>query len=96
MVHGEIIMGEEHQMWQDWISRQIIEEEWDEAFYNNKTTNNHTIKFNTGSGEDIEMLRVSPDGFYVRGVKVEADAMEAEKVYLAFKQWLAWTALSTK
>ena len=90
-------MGEEHQMWNEWKAREgIIEGEWDDAFYNNKTTNNHTITFNTGSGEDNEMLRVSPDGFYVRGVRVEADAGEAEKVYLAFKQWLAWTALSTK
>jgi len=40
-----------------------------------------------------EMLRVTRDGFYVRGVRVPADAREAESVYLAFKQWLAWANL---
>ena len=37
-----------------------------------------------------EMLRVSPDGFYVRGVRVPADDREAETVYNTFKQWLVW------
>lgn len=46
----------------------------------------------TGGGE--EMLRVEKDGFYVRGVRVEADSREAEQVYKAFKQWLAWANLS--
>ena len=46
----------------------------------------------TGGGE--EMLRVDKDGFYVRGVKVEADAKEAEQVYKAFKEWLTWANLS--
>lgn len=46
----------------------------------------------TGGGE--EMLRVAPDGFYVRGVRVEADAKEAEQVYKAFKEWLTWANLS--
>ena len=40
-----------------------------------------------------EMLRVGPDGFWVRGVKVEQDAQEAQAVYNAFKQWMAWTSL---
>ena len=48
----------------------------------------------TGGGE--EMLRVEKDGFYVRGVRVEADAKEAEQVYKAFKQWLAWAHLSRR
>jgi hypothetical protein len=39
---------------------------------------------------DSEMLRVSPDGFYVRGVRVPADDREAETVYNTFKQWLVW------
>lgn len=40
-----------------------------------------------------EMLRVGPDGFWVRGVKVEQDEQEAQAVYNAFKQWLAWASL---
>ena len=41
-----------------------------------------------------EMLRVGEDGFYVRGVKIEQDEKEAEKVYNAFHQWLTWTTLN--
>jgi len=40
-----------------------------------------------------EMLRVGPDGFWVRGVKVEQDDQEAQAVYNAFKQWMAWMSL---
>jgi len=45
------------------------------------------------SGAD-EMIRVTRDGFWVRGVKVEQDEREAETVYNAFKQWVAWAALT--
>jgi hypothetical protein len=48
------------------------------------------ISLNSGSDE---MIRVAADGFYVRGVRVPADQQEAETVYRAFKQWLAWTNL---
>ena len=54
--------------------------------------NKHDDIVLTGGGE--EMLRVDKDGFYVRGVKVNADAKEAEQVYKAFKEWLAWASLS--
>lgn len=40
-----------------------------------------------------EMLRVTKNGFYVRGKKIEQDDQEAEIVYNAFKQWLAWANL---
>ena len=40
-----------------------------------------------------EMLRVGPDGFWVRGVKVEQDEHEAQAVYEAFKQWMSWNYL---
>ena len=43
-----------------------------------------------------EMLRVAPDGFYVRGARVPADEHEAQAVYLAFKQWLAWANLQRR
>ncbi len=67
----------------DWVDYQ----DWAVRDYN--THDNITL---TGGGE--EMLRVEKDGFYVRGVKVEADAKEAEEVYKAFKQWLTWASLS--
>ena len=44
------------------------------------------------AGQD-EMLRITEHGFYVRGKKVPQDDREAETVYLAFKQWLAWANL---
>jgi len=47
------------------------------------------------AGQD-EMLRIAEDGFYVRGKKVPQDDKEAEVVYNAFKQWLAWANLQRK
>ena len=50
----------------------------------------NSIVLNTG---ETEMLRVARDGFYVRGVKIEQDDNESEKVYNCFKQWLEWSML---
>jgi hypothetical protein len=41
-----------------------------------------------------EMLRVTPDGFWVRGVRVKQDDTEAETVYNAFKAWMSWAQLN--
>ena len=41
-----------------------------------------------------EMLRCGPDGFFVRGLKVEQDDTEAQAVYNSFKEWLVWQQLS--
>lgn len=41
-----------------------------------------------------EMLRVSEDGFYVRGQKVTVDDNEGLAVYRAFRNFLAYHALS--
>ena len=43
-----------------------------------------------------EMLKVGPDGFWVRGVKVAQDEREAETVYNAFKQWLVWSEMNRR
>lgn len=45
---------------------------------------------------DTEMLKVAPDGFWVRGVKVPADEKEAERVYNAFKAFLMWAELNRR
>lgn len=46
------------------------------------------VTFTTGIYPNTtEMLRIAPDGFYVRGVKLEQDAAEARKVYEAFADW---------
>ena len=62
-----------------------------DQWYKKEQNNNITLN---GGGE--EMLRVAPDGFYVRGVRVETDDKEAKHVYEAFKQWLTWNTLATK
>jgi hypothetical protein len=41
-----------------------------------------------------EMIRVGPEGFWVRGVKVPQDDHEAEAVYKAFKEFLTWSQLT--
>ena len=43
--------------------------------------------------DHTEMLRVSPEGFYIRGVKVEQGPNEAEAVYSAIKQIIMWDTL---
>jgi hypothetical protein len=49
-----------------------------------------SITMTTGQ---TEMLKVAPDGFYVRGQKVPVDDREAEMVYNAFKEFLVWNRL---
>jgi hypothetical protein len=51
----------------------------------------NSISFH-GHGND-EMLKITQDGFYVRGVRVPADEKEAQAVYEAFKAWLTWANL---
>ena len=51
-----------------------------------------TITFNSSSND--EMLKITPDGFYIRGVKVPQDEREAESVYKTFHQWLTWATLN--
>jgi hypothetical protein len=49
------------------------------------------ITFRAGSNQ--EMLKVTKDGFYVRGVKVAQDEREAEVVYNAFRRWMVESEL---
>lgn len=111
-------MGEEHQMYQDWLDQQansignitintsdLNTQDWDDWI----TTYTGELDLDIGdyhsdsrlAADDInltaggeEMLRVAKDGFYVRGVRVEADAKEAEAVYKAFKQWMTYAILN--
>lgn len=59
------------------------------SFHDTQQTN--TITCLAGG---TEMLKVGPDGFWVRGVKVEQGPNEAEEVYRAFKQWMEWQVLT--
>ena len=54
-------------------------------------TNNNSVTF-ICKGD--EMLRLSPDGFFVRGKKVKVDDKEALSVYNSFKEWLTWQQLN--
>ena len=49
------------------------------------------ITFHAGPSE---MLKVTEDGFYVRGVRVKADEKESAAVYRAFKEFLVYHALT--
>lgn len=53
-----------------------------------------SITLNTGGRNSEEMIRIAPDGFYVRGVKVPVDEHEAQAVFKAFQQWLTWAQLN--
>ena len=54
-----------------------------------------SITFNAGF-PNAEMLKIGKDGFWVRGVKVEQDDKEAEKVYNAFRAWMVWAELNRR
>lgn len=41
-----------------------------------------------------EMLKISPEGFWVRGQLVKQDDREAQAVYNSFKQWLVVSTLT--
>lgn len=52
-----------------------------------------SVAFHT-SPEDVPMLTISENGFWVRGVKVEQDENEAKNVYNAFCQWMTYNSLT--
>jgi hypothetical protein len=51
----------------------------------------NNIVFHSGQSET---LKITEDGFYVRGVKVPIDDQEAMAVYRAFKEFLVYHALT--
>ena len=55
-------------------------------------TQESTITFTGGTSE---MLRISKDGFYIRGKRLPQDDNEAELVYNTFHQWLTWATLNS-
>ena len=55
---------------------------------------NNKASFITFHGGQHEILKITEDGFYVRGKRVEADEQEARAVYKAFKEFLVYSALS--
>lgn len=54
-----------------------------------KPPNELTMIVNTA-----EMIKVTEEGFWVRGVKVEQGPNEAQEVYQAFREFLVWSGLT--
>jgi hypothetical protein len=79
--------------WDDWITQYTgaLDLDISDGDYLDSRLGANDISL-TAAGD--EMLRVAKDGFYVRGVKVEADAKEAKAVYEAFKQWMTYAILN--
>lgn len=66
----------------------------DDSGYTIQNTHNpNTISCRAGGDE---MLRVGPDGFWVRGKKVPQDDKEAQIVYNAMKEFLTWSQLTRR
>ena len=94
-VLGEIAMGDENQWyWNDWKDYQleIKQDLGDEYEFWDEKPKNDTIVFDAGDSE--EMIKITPDGFYVRGVAVEQGPGEAEAVYKAFREFMTWAIIS--
>ena len=79
------------QEWDDWIEQYTGSLDINDSFYTVSRLGANDISLTAAGGE---MLRVAQDGFYVRGVRVEADEKEAEAVYKAFKQWMTYAILN--
>lgn len=56
-----------------------------------KTTHKPEIKMLL---EEQEWIKISEQGFWVRGVKIEQGPKEAMQVYEAFKEFLVWSTLT--
>jgi hypothetical protein len=94
-------MKTQHDYWQESHDQVIAEMKLDPLYgavppsdsgYTFQNTHNPNTITCMAGGE--EMLRVSPDGFWVRGVKVTQDDKEAQLVYNAFKEWMTWSQLT--
>jgi hypothetical protein len=84
-------MKTQHDYWQeshDWVMKEMKS---DPLWGTMNTEPANTITCLAGGAE---MLRVSSDGFWVRGEKVPQDDKEAETVYNAFKAWMSWAQLN--
>lgn len=56
-----------------------------------KTTHKPEIKMLL---QEQEWIKISEQGFWVRGVKIEQGPKEAMQVYEAFKEFLVWSTLT--
>ena len=84
-------MKTQHDYWQEDHDRTMEEMQANPLYTFRNDYNPNTITCMVGGAE---MLRVSTDGFWVRGVRVEQDDNEAQAVYNAFKAWMTWAQLN--
>ena len=57
--------------------------------FNNTTPNSIVIQLN-----QVEWIKISDSGFWVRGIKVDQDEKEAKTVYNAFREFLTWASIT--
>ena len=89
---SDITIGDATTDYDDWLQQYVDNIDLDIGnYYSDGRLGANDINLTAG-GE--EMLRVAQDGFYVRGVKVEADEKEAKAVYEAFKSWMTYAILN--
>jgi len=75
-----------------WSNDDLID--WLEQVTDSVQTVNNKEHNHIMSVGNSEMLKITEDGFYVRGVRVPADENEAKTVYEAFKSFLIWSQLN--
>lgn len=97
MAHQKVFGTQEHQVasliitpQSNYYTRMEIEMDSPVQFREDAVMEPNSITFYT-NGE--EMLTIGPEEFRVRGQAVEQDSNEAQAVYQAFKEWLAWSNL---
>ena len=84
-------MKTQHDYWQEDHDRIMEQMAQDPLCKSMVHAPSNTIRCLAG-GE--EMLRVSTEGFWVRGEKVAQDDNEAQVVYNAFRAWMTWAQLN--
>jgi len=99
MDHGVIKMGDELDLHDEVMQSALniwqaeYEQMYEEPDVKFHSYDNNQITLNAGINE---MIRITEDGFYVRGVRVDADDNEAKRVYNAFKEFLVWSELNRR
>jgi len=87
------VMKTQHDYWQEDHDRVMADMKKHSAWQTSSNTELPMDNITCLAGGE-EMLRVGPEGFWVRGQKVDQDDNEAQVVYNAFKAWMSWAQLN--
>jgi hypothetical protein len=74
----------------------MSEFDWDTSKYivDKEVTETNTITFHTSDDpSETPILKITDEGFWIRGVKVPQDEQEAKAVYKAFRRFMVETEL---